>query len=420
MNVWLINPFDPLPGEEEQLGRYARLAYALRDAGHQVIWWSSDFSHRFKRPIRGEAVNAESQRQHITVKLVNTPPYASNVSFARIRNHRQFAKRLADEATRGNRPDIILASSPPLESAAWAAQFGRSNNIPCVIDIQDQWPDNFAPLLPPIVAWVGPLLLKPFYRLEQSAYTGAVAFTGVAIGYVDRGISIGGAKPHARQMPLGVDLAILDPLFEEGRRPFFAKTSVIKRDQFTLLYSGSLSRNYDVDTIVRAAGILWPEFGHKLQIQISGKGENLTSLIELADDVAAMQVVFRGFLPFRKWAKTLSRVDAGINAAYPSAKIYLPNKIFYYLAAGLPVLNCIPGECAELVESERCGINYQSGDPESCANAVRQLLADRARTQEMSQNSRRLAETRFDRAIISREFVRFLEEVRQAYSWSEA
>ena len=30
MKVWLVNPFDPLPGEQEQLGRYAHLADALR------------------------------------------------------------------------------------------------------------------------------------------------------------------------------------------------------------------------------------------------------------------------------------------------------------------------------------------------------------------------------------------------------
>ena len=36
MKVWLVNPFDPLPGEQEQLGRYGHLALALRDAGHEV------------------------------------------------------------------------------------------------------------------------------------------------------------------------------------------------------------------------------------------------------------------------------------------------------------------------------------------------------------------------------------------------
>ena len=70
MKVWLVNPFDPLFGEHEQLGRYARLAETLQQAGHEVLWWSSTFSHRFKREVDAERVHAASTEKGIQVQLV--------------------------------------------------------------------------------------------------------------------------------------------------------------------------------------------------------------------------------------------------------------------------------------------------------------------------------------------------------------
>ena len=150
MKVWLVNPFDPLPGGDEQLGRYAHLAEALIGAGHQVTWFSSTFSHRFKRNVDRESVQGASLKQGIALRLVATRPYKTNVSIARLRSHRAYGGAFLRMAGDESPPDIILASSPPLESARAASDLGQRWDIPTIIDIQDQWPDNFAAVLPPV------------------------------------------------------------------------------------------------------------------------------------------------------------------------------------------------------------------------------------------------------------------------------
>ena len=45
MNVWLVNPFDLLPGEQARIGRYAFFAKMFGEAGHTVTWWVSAFHH---------------------------------------------------------------------------------------------------------------------------------------------------------------------------------------------------------------------------------------------------------------------------------------------------------------------------------------------------------------------------------------
>ena len=48
MRIWIINPFDELPGDTDVRHRYWSLAETFAEMGHEVVWWSSDFSHRRK------------------------------------------------------------------------------------------------------------------------------------------------------------------------------------------------------------------------------------------------------------------------------------------------------------------------------------------------------------------------------------
>ena len=93
MRIWIINPFDQLPNESDVPLRYWALCRTLAAQGHEVIWWSSDFSHL--RKARREAC---PDTVGFSVRLIETPPYSKNISFARLKNHRQFAQGFYREA----------------------------------------------------------------------------------------------------------------------------------------------------------------------------------------------------------------------------------------------------------------------------------------------------------------------------------
>ena len=50
MTVWIVNPFDNLPLEGYRPQRYWLMAQAFAAAGHDVVYWTSDFSHANKAP----------------------------------------------------------------------------------------------------------------------------------------------------------------------------------------------------------------------------------------------------------------------------------------------------------------------------------------------------------------------------------
>jgi glycosyltransferase involved in cell wall biosynthesis len=283
-------------------------------------------------------------------------------------------------------------------------------SIPSVIDIQDQWPDTFLRAFPRSMRPLARLLLGHWYILERDAYRNADAITGVAKGYLDRGLSVGGSKAQAGVFPLGVDLHVFENKLSKSPSGAPCRRNV-GEGLPKFIYSGSLSHSYDVHTILDAVLLLRRTSGLRFEVLISGAGESESDLRKFADKHGLSNVRFLGFLEFEDWLSELVQCDIGFNAAHSDALIYMPNKLFYYLGAGLAVLNTIPGECAELIASHECGFSYAAGDAAACATAITNLIRSPNMLRNMRASSRRLALSLFDRTVISRDLVKFLENV---------
>lgn len=193
MRVWIVNPFDDIPCLRRDSGgqvvegkpqRYWTLAATLADQGHEVVWWSSDWSHRRKarreapegvggppRPLgtppesEGEFVESLGTQHPVsrapnpaslpfTLRLVATPPYLKNISFTRIWNHRKFGRNLYRDACEAidsgalTKPDVILASLPPMEGPIAALRLRGRYGCRVITDVMDAWPETLLQALP--------------------------------------------------------------------------------------------------------------------------------------------------------------------------------------------------------------------------------------------------------------------------------
>lgn len=405
--LWIVNPFDPLPGDPEQPGRYVSLARMLRDAGHDVTWWTSDFSHRFKRPVDRAAILRAAEAERIDVRFIETPPYSANVSLRRLRSHRAFAHRFAQSA-RGEAdrapPDLILASNPPPEAAAAAGRIARELRRPFVVDVQDLWVNTFRGLLPGMVRWASPLLLRPWIAASREAYAAADLVVGVAQRYADDPQHFGRADVPRENIPLGIDLAEFDRAAARGRSLLGEKPA----GEIWSIYSGSYSGAYDVLTVAHAAVRLVGRHAH-CRFILSGRGE-------LEPQVRAIiaqnrRITFLGFAPFDDWAATIRLCDIGFNAVKPDRWVLFPNKIFYYWAAGAAVLNSIAGECAAVVRRDDTGVSYRCGDVDDAVARFEELIADPARLAARRRAARASAERTWDRAVLYDGYVKRINEL---------
>ena len=69
----------------------------------------------------------------------------------------------------------------------------------------------------------------------------------------------------------------------------------------------------------------------------------------------------------------LAGADAGIVPMFPESCVGVPYKLADYAAAGLPVVNSLPGETEALLSSSRAGVRYTAGDVPSFRAALHLL-----------------------------------------------
>ncbi|MCK4343434.1 MAG: glycosyltransferase family 4 protein [Phycisphaerae bacterium] len=410
MLIWIVNPFDPLPGDPEQEGRYATLARLLIARDHRVTWWTSSFSHRFKRPVDQTAIRAACQDCGIDVEFLEAPPYQQNVGLARVRNHAVLARHFYAAATRSSpRPDVIVVSSPPPVLAYHAVRLARERGVKSIIDVQDLWPDAFSCLVPPLAR---PLLAPAIWMMRRNVRRAAIgcdAIVGVADAYVENSHKEAGETKITATIPLGVDLAALDAAAAAGKCDEYTKPA----GEIWLAYTGSLNRNYDFMTILKAAARIGDSLGPGLRFFLTGRGELAEQTKQFVREHKLTNVTLTGFLDFETWAYLLYQCDAGFNASFPEAMIFLPNKIFYYLAAGAAVLNTIPGQCSRIVRDGGCGLDYEAANVDSCVAAIEQIVRDADTRHAMQQAARKLVETTYDRVILFPKFAELIERVRE-------
>ena len=87
-----------------------------------------------------------------------------------------------------------------------------------------------------------------------------------------------------------------------------------------------------------------------------------------------------------------------------------PNKFFDFISSGLPILNNYPGWLAGMIEENNAGVVIEPDNPEVFAEALIQLSQD-PNLDAMGKNSRKLAETKFNRSELAEDFCDLLERV---------
>ena len=349
MVVWIQNPFDNLPGEGFRKMRYALMAEAFARAGHDVTFWTSDFSHALKRRRAPSAAAATG----FACRLVPTPPYSRNVSVRRVLSHAAYARRweaLARKAAaQGRPPELVIASLPTISGAAAALCLGRSLGARVVVDVQDAWPETFERIVP---RWT----LSPLRAKVRRVFREADLVTGVC----DRYRELVGRDDYLRAY-LGV---------EPGERP---KPPRSRTGRGRIAYVGGIGRTYDLDTVRAAAKLL------DMDLAVAGGGNYL--------DEAGL-------------AEFLSGCDVGVVPMRDDSWVGIPNKVFDYAKAALPIVSSLGGETAALLAKYECGATYAAGDPSSLAAAVRTALQCRPCA------SRDMCEAEFDATRIYDAYVR--------------
>lgn len=97
--------------------------------------------------------------------------------------------------------------------------------------------------------------------------------------------------------------------------------------------------------------------------------------------------------------------DVGVSPTIPSSlnnRWSLPNKLFQYMAAGVPVVASDFPQVREVVDAARCGVVVDTTDAARIADGIRRILADRDEARAMGERGRAAVADRFNWDVSAR------------------
>ena len=144
-------------------------------------------------------------------------------------------------------------------------------------------------------------------------------------------------------------------------------------------YQGNLQLNRGLDGLVRAAAFL----EQHIVIVMMGKNVGTTQAqLEalIAREGVADRVKILPPVPYAELLDWTASADIGLNVASPdyslNVRYFLPNKLFEYLMAGLPVLTSPLEAIVEVVKTYDVGQVLPSLAPADIGEAINRMLAD--------------------------------------------
>lgn len=149
----------------------------------------------------------------------------------------------------------------------------------------------------------------------------------------------------------------------------------LPEDRFVLLWQGGTGPTRLIEPIIEAL-----EFAPKCTFVIRGPsldefGKEYMAIAERAG--AGDRLILLGPVPSRDVVAAARGAEAGIWTLPRLCRNFtyaLPNKIFEYVASGLPVLVADYPEARRVVETHKVGVTFDPYDPKSIAKAINRLI----------------------------------------------
>jgi glycosyltransferase involved in cell wall biosynthesis len=260
-----------------------------------------------------------------------------------------------------------------------------------VQDFRDLWPELFVYAFSPKLRWLARAGIQPLKWLRRYATRRTDALISVTheyLAFAKQIVSTVDRRPN-EVIYFGVDPHVPDVSRLPAQR--VAELTREDPDETWFVYGGTLGDNYDIRTVLETfAKLAQAPAGRKFRLNIAGDGPLANHVREAA---ARFPEVIRYFGPLSKdelWLLLLSS-DVGLLPYAKFSTVSVPAKTFDYIAAGLAIINSLPGEVESIVAEHALGRSYEAGSTASLAAAITEMMEDRAGTLDMKARSRAAA-----------------------------
>jgi len=373
--------------------RHHEFARHMQARGHQVRVIAGRLSYltgASADPRRGAVKTVDE----LGVQIIRCASYGGwHTSFLhRIVNFVSFMWTSFWSALRIKQVDLVWGTTPPIFQALTAFWIASIKRVPFVLEVRDLWP-YFAV---EVGVLTNRLLIWLSEWLERFLYRRATIVVVNSPGFVDHVRSKGADKVFV--VPNGADPEMISVGAEHaGLRNQIG----LDENVFVVIYAGAHGMSNDLGVVLKAADELSGD--DQFAFVFIGAGKDKPKLQAQAEDIGLENVYFLPPVPKDDIAGYLVEGDMGLAVLkdIPAYKLTYPNKVFDYMAAGLPVLCMIDGVIREVVEQAGAGVFVQPGDAGALAEKVSLWQPKRSELREMGKRGREYVMKYFDRESLA-------------------
>lgn len=371
--------------------RFYYIANTLANEGYDVEVITGSFEH-FDKKQRNKLEMGKADLP-FDITIIDMPSYKKNIDWRRLVSYRKATKKYIEYL--GKHKDeyrAVYCSVPPNDLAAAVSKFCYGNKIPFIADIEDLWPEAMEMALNKLPG--KSILFYPLKRDAEKIYKYASAVIGTSDEYTSRAYKNNGRTEMLRKtLYVGSDLK----MFDKGVHDNIEQIEK-KENEFWAIYAGSIGNTYDIENLIYAAKIIQNQGKKDIKIKILGQGVLKDDLEKLAAGLQCNNVDFLGYQPYEMMSAYLVKSDVALNMFAKGAPQSIVNKVGDYFASGKPVINTLESnEFMNMISSYKVGKNVEPGNPEKLAEAIIEYFDNADKCFKEGNNSRKLAEMKFDR-----------------------
>ncbi|MBP7049656.1 MAG: glycosyltransferase family 4 protein [Phycisphaerae bacterium] len=380
--IWIINHYagSRVHGMEY---RHYYLAQHFARMGLRPAIVCASFHHLLTKMPEGRTADVDG----IPYVWIQTRRYEKNDA-RRALNMVDFSARLLfTRLGQLPKPDVVIASSPHPFVAFNGYRIARRYGAKFIFEVRDLWPLT-------LIEIGGHSPRHPFIRAmawaERLGYERCDHTVSLSAGTRDYMVAHGLDERKFVHIPNGMDLPAegtnVEPLPEEHRRVI---EDLRGHGKLIVLYSGSHGVVNALENVLDAAGLLRDE--PAVHFLLVGQGPQKESLRQRAQQAGLTNVTFLPSVARSQMPALTQSADLGYVGLQKKDLFKYgvsPNKLYEYMAAGLPILWAIEMDRDEVAEAQ-CGFSMPAEDPAALATVLRQAVAiPRDQLREMGERGR--------------------------------
>lgn len=399
MKILFISQYYP-PEIGAASNRIGYFAGFLAASGHEVSVLTSCPSYPGERPYEGYK-NKFNLKIEDAVKVYRTRIFlsAKKNALGRLAHYLSFVISSVIKRKKIEKPDVIIATSPPLFTAITGVIFKKLWQVPLMTDIRDIWPES----VESVGAVKNKALLAQGSKLAIWIYKNSDRISATSPGIKKKILQAShSSNVKISIFPNGAELDLFNSQTQQQKN---LSAQIRHRygigEKFLVLYTGNLGLAQAPEIFVKAARLL--SENPDVVFLIVGEGVLRRKIEQDAKDRNLTNIIFTGPLPRSDMPAFISSADVCV-IPYKKSDTFkntLPSKMFDYMAGAKPLIINLDGEAAELIKQAGCGIITREESASSLLDAILYLKKNPDVAAEMGEKGREFVEKNYRREIIA-------------------